>query len=234
MKRIVAGIAAGRKYENYFNWIAQISDIEIIKLDHGSGNFDSLKKCEGVVLSGGEDVHPRFYNKPEYVEKYNLDDLDEARDEFELKILSYAQQNQMPVLGICRGLQIANVFYGGTLVPDIPSFGKPDHTKYGEGRDRYHSIHVIKKSLLETIAGVGNGDVNSAHHQCVDRLGNGLIADAFSDDGIIEGIERKEINGNPFMLLVQWHPERMADRQSVFSKNIRDSFVKSMRPEYQT
>lgn len=230
MKKIVVGIAAGRKYENYLKWIMQTSDIEVINLSHSNNDFEVVNRCNGIVLSGGEDIHPRFYKKQEYVEKYHLDDIDEARDEFELKIISYTQQHQVPVLGVCRGLQIVNVFFGGTLIPDIPSFGKPDHTKYEEGKDRYHTINVVERTFLETITGVLKGEVNSAHHQSVDKVGNGLVVDAVSGDGIIEGMERKDRGAGPFLLLVQWHPERMTDRQSVFSKNIRDSFLKSINP----
>ncbi len=112
-------------------------------------------------------------------------------------------------------------------MPDIPSFGKPDHTKYEEGRDRYHPVHVEKNSFLSSITGE-YGEVNSAHHQSVDQVAEALVANAFSQDGIVEGLERKEKNKDPFLLLVQWHPERMVDLQSPFSKNIRDAFIDSI------
>jgi putative glutamine amidotransferase len=227
MKKLVVGIAAGRKFENYSNWMSQSPDLEVIKLSHSDKNFESIEKCNGLVLCGGEDVHPRFYNKSEYVEKYQLDDIDESRDDFELKAIRHVETHGIPLLGICRGLQIANVYFGGTLIPDIPSFGKPEHTKYEEGRDRYHSINVVKGSQLETIAGPA-GEVNSAHHQSVDKAGAGLLVSAVSPDGIVEAMERKEKAGHPFMILVQWHPERMADGQSPFSKSIRSHFLSSL------
>lgn len=227
MKKIV-GIAAGRRYENYFNWISQSVDIEVIKLGYEDQNFEAVKRCHGLILTGGEDVHPRFYNKPDYVTRYHLDDIDEARDEFEWKLLDYAEKIKLPLLGICRGLQIANVFYGGTLIPDIPSFGKPDHTKYSEGKDRHHSVAISEGSLLRDIAGTNAREVNSAHHQSVETVGKGLEINAISPDGIVEGLERKEKGDNSFLMLVQWHPERMIDQQGVFSGNIRDRFLKSI------
>ncbi|CAN5512183.1 gamma-glutamyl-gamma-aminobutyrate hydrolase family protein [soil metagenome] len=224
----VVGIASGRKYENYRKWILQMPEVEVIDLNYADNNGSLIKQCHGLVLTGGEDVHPRFYNKPEYVERYGLDDFDEQRDEFELKLLEDSYHLKLPVLGICRGLQIANVFFGGTLIPDIPSFGKPSHTKYEEGRDRYHSVKILKNTFLESLAGSG-GEVNSAHHQGVDVPAGELKVNCLSADGIIEGMEWQEGNGKPYLLLVQWHPERMTHSESRLSKNIRDSFIKSLQ-----
>ena len=176
------GMAAGRKYENYLKWIQQRSVIDVIKLCHEDNNLDRLNECDGIILTGGEDVHPRFYGKPEYVNEYRLNDFDIERDEFEMKAIDYSQRNEVPLLGICRGLQIVNVFFGGTLIPDIPSFGKPDHTKYEEGKDRVHPIEVTKSSFLESVTGVLEGEVNSAHHQSIARVGDGLVVNAVSLD----------------------------------------------------
>lgn len=230
MSKVVIGIASGRKYENYLNWFLEVYDFEIIKLSYADHNLESLDRCDGVVLCGGEDVHPRLYKKSSYVEKYQLDDFDERRDDFEWRVLSYTQQYKLPLLGICRGLQIANVFFGGTLIPDIPSFGKPDHTKFQEGKDRYHQVKVTHHSLLAEITGALEGEVNSAHHQSVAIAGKGLMINAMSPDGIVEGMERTESGAGSYLMLVQWHPERMEDMQSTFSKNIRDSFLENLKP----
>jgi len=225
MTKIVIGITEGRKYENYVKWISEISSIEIICLSHKNNNATKVMQCDGIILTGGEDVHPKFYNRNEYVNEYHLNDFNVARDEFELEVLTHAQK--IPLLGICRGLQIANVFFGGTLIPDIASFGKPDHAKYEEGKDRYHSIEVVKNTLLQKISRT-HGEINSAHHQAVDKVGNGLIINSFSKDGTIEGLEYADKSTRSFLLLVQWHPERMVDDQSVFSKGIRDCFVEAI------
>ena len=228
MKKVV-GLTSGRKFENYRRWLTETNEVELVPLSHEESNFEMIKKCAAVVLSGGEDVHPKFYKKPEYVDKYALTDLDEKRDEFEMRILSYADRKHLPLLGICRGLQIANVFFGGTLLPDIQSFGKPPHVKLEEGKDRYHPVWLTDNTLLREITGTRIGEVNSAHHQCVDLMGKGLTMNAVSPDGLIEGLEKRDREDRAFFLLVQWHPERMQDPASPFALNIREKFLSSIR-----
>jgi putative glutamine amidotransferase len=228
-EEIVIGITDCSKYPNYEKWISKEPGVAVIKLSHAQNNFDEIKKCLGILLTGGEDIHPRFYDRPDYLSHCEQDNMDENRDEFEWKVLEYAQQNQLPVLGICRGLQMANVFFGGSLIPDIPSAGSPDHSKI-KGVDRYHPVSIKASSLLKGIAGEGEWEVNSAHHQGADRIGKGLRVNAVSADGIVEGLEREETNGKPFLLLVQWHPERMIDQESPLVKNIKLSFLKSATP----
>jgi putative glutamine amidotransferase len=227
-KKITIGITDCSKYPNYEAWISAEQSVEVIKLSYHE-NFDLIRKCQAIVLTGGEDVHPRFYQRPEYLAYCDQKDMDERRDEFELKAFGYSQQMKIPVLGICRGLQIANVFFGGTLIPDIPSFGKFNHTKFEPGRDRYHSIRVDKNSALKKMVGVSQGEVNSAHHQSADKIGDGLVASSLSEDGVVESLERASTEGKPFLLLVQWHPERMIDQNSPFVRDVKISFLESVR-----
>jgi putative glutamine amidotransferase len=225
-KEILIGITDCGSYANYERWISLEPGVRTLKLSYKDNNLDDIKKCDGVVLSGGEDVHPRFYNKKEYIEF--CDDIDERRDEFEWNVLDYTEPNQVPVLGICRGLQMANVYFGGTLIPDIPSFGKFNHSKFQQ-QDRYHGITVDPNSLLKEIVGVASGEINSAHHQSGDMIGKGLVANAFSPDGIIEGMERRNSSGKSYLLLVQWHPERMLPVESFFAASVRRSFLDASR-----
>ena len=95
-----------------------------------------------------------------------------------------------------------------------------------QGKDRYHQITVAEHSLLRDITHVLEGEVNSAHHQSVNKEGSGLVISAQSEDGIMEAMERKDGKADPFLLLVQWHPERMRDPLSPFSKNIGERFLK--------
>ena len=227
MKQITIGITDCGKFTNYQRWLASEPWINIIRLGYKQDNFNEIKNCNGILLTGGQDVHPKFYNKPEYLPYCH--ETDERRDEFELSVLEYTQQHQLPVLGICRGLQITNVFAGGTLLPDIVSAGNADHTKQDETSDRYHQVYVKENSLLEEIVQSLKGEINSAHHQGADKVGHGLVGNATSADGIVEGLERVETNSKAFLLLVQWHPERMNNLESEFSKNIKNRFLESVR-----
>ena len=223
--KVTIGITDCSKYDSYHKWIEGEENVEVIRLSHHENNLHDIAKCDGILLSGGEDVHPRFYNKEEYLEL--CQEIDESRDEFELKVLEYIEKNKLPLLGICRGLQVANVYFGGTLLPHIPAFGKFDHSKT-ETADRYHTIQVDPNSNLKEIVGTITGEVNSAHHQSADLIGKGLVANALSPDGIVEGLESPVLNDN-FLLLVQWHPERMKDQESAFSKIIKQNFLKAVR-----
>jgi putative glutamine amidotransferase len=182
-----------------------------------------------VLLTGGEDVHSRFYNRPDLLKFCYPDDVDERRDEFDLSVINYTQENRLPLLGICRGLQITNVFFGGTLIPDLPSFGKFNHSKFGEGRDRYHTILIDPHSQLNQICSKVEGEVNSAHHQSVKHVGIGLVANCFSQDGVIEGLERTDPKNRSYLMLVQWHPERMNDQSNPLTATIKKSFLDQVR-----
>lgn len=225
-QKIVIGVTDCSKYLKYSNWILGYSEaVEVVHLSHQTNNLGDIKRCQGVLLTGGEDVHPGLYNKPELYKYCYKDDVSEARDEFEWKVLEYTEANNIPVLGICRGLQIANVFFGGTLIPDIPTWGKFNHSKLPDDTDRYHTIAVDPSSWLYGLIHKQEGVVNSNHHQSADAIGNGLIVSALSPDGVVEALERKEPAGKSFLCLVQWHPERMNDQGSSFVKKIREAFI---------
>lgn len=226
MNPVTIGITDCSSYENYHRWISQEKNVEIVRLGHHQNNLEDIRKCDGILLSGGEDVHPRRYGKRELLD--HCHEIDEPRDEFEWKVLDFTVKNQLPLLGICRGLQVANVYLGGTLVPHIPLAGKFDHAKVGPV-DRYHGIKVDPNSGLNGIVGAIEGEINSAHHQAADRIADGLVANALSPDGVVEGLERLDSKDKVFFLLVQWHPERMTNLNSPFSKNIRQKFVEGVR-----
>lgn len=224
MNKPIIGVTDCSKYDNYARWISNNGNIETVRIGHSQNNFEEIKKCHGLVLTGGEDVHPRFYDKPEYLGLCIKEDMDERRDAFEWKVMEYSQQNKIPVLGICRGLQFANVFFGGTLIPDIPTFGKFNHSKK-LGMDTYHQVNIDGRSNLFKTIGVTTSEVNSAHHQSADRVGKGLVANAISIDGVIEGLEWQQPEGKPFLCLVQWHPERMTNQSSPMVEKIKRSFL---------
>jgi len=220
------------KHKYYADWIKQNNpEIEIITLHYLEDNFSDLAKCDGVVLSGGVDIHPDFFGSdkdyPNAPAKFN-----KRRDEFELKVFN-AAKDKMPVLGICRGLQLVNVAQGGTLIKDLGSLNDTHTAADSTVADKQHEVIVEKDSLLNQITQSEINKVTSAHHQAIDVLGNELQANAYSaPDNIIEGIEWKDKTGKPFMLCVQWHPERMfriGEGDNPLAKNVRDTFIKSVQ-----
>jgi len=225
MNRIVIGITDGRLYENYADWIAEgPGNVELLRLGYRYDNAGEINRCDGLFMTGGEDVHPKYYHKNEYVGQYGLTDFDEKRDEFEMSLLKSWQSSKMPLLGVCRGLQLVNVFLGGTLIPDLPSFGKFNHSKKLKD-PRYHLIEVDPNSQLCSVVKTSSGEVTSVHHQSIDRIAPGLVTNAITRDGVIEGVEWLNPQGKAPMVLVQWHPEALADKQSPFAKNIREHYL---------
>ena len=201
--------------------------MEPVKLSVQLQNSGDVDICDGILFSGGEDLHPELYGKPEYVEEYGLKEIIPARDRFEYEVIQRALSEKKPVLGICRGLQLINVFLGGTLVPDIPAvFHSTDHGKKN-GLDQTHTVRVEPGSLLHQICGQELGTVNSAHHQSADRPADSLKIVAFSEPGIAEALEWKEPAGKSWLLMVQWHPERMTDLSSPFSSFLKNEFLKA-------
>jgi len=206
------------EFARYADWVKRgIPGAEIRRLSSATSPTPDLESCNGLILTGGGDVHPRFYDMPEVLGLTNS--VDESRDEFEFRVIEDALRLSLPVLGICRGSQVFNVARGGTLVPDIERTGHPSHRKV-DGADRTHGVLVEESSQLRVVVGSDSGTINSSHHQAADRPGSGLVVSARSDDGIAEALEWERPDGRPFLLLVQWHPERMRDQESPFSRAI--------------
>ncbi len=213
--------SGSKRHINYVNWLKAVDGVEIVELSANKNNAQDLETCTGLVLTGGIDVHPGVY-KSSCLSYPNVEGFDEPRDQFEILVFNKAQEKGLPVLGICRGLQLINCIFGGTLIQDLGELNKI----HQGGPDKIHNVKVEQITLLHAISSISSGNVNSSHHQAIDRVGTGLKVNCLADDGTIEGIERSE-TGHPFLLAVQWHPERMPDLTSPFSKNVRDSFLSS-------
>ena len=225
MKRI--GITTSdTNFQNYPNWIAG-EGVEIIQLSYTEKNTQDFDSCDGFVLTGGIDVHPVFYQNAR-VDYPNTTVFNESRDHFEIQVFEFACQKNKPVLAICRGMQLVNIALGGNLIQDLQENGFTNHRKGPDG-DREHKIDVEPGTLLAQISGVQHGFVNSAHHQGLDQIADELNVSAFSEDGVVEAIEYKDAN-KPFLLAVQWHPERMQipATNEAFSQNIRSAFMEAM------
>ena len=163
-------------------------------------------EIRGLVLTGGEDVEPALYGAARHPK---LEDTDPVRDAAELALIAAARARRLPILAICRGIQILNVALGGTLFQDLASErpGPVTHT----GTDGRHAVRVEPGSLLERTLGSRAATVNSRHHQAIRDLAPGLRAVAWAEDGLIEGAEPADA-GAPWMLAVQWHPEDLTER----------------------
>jgi putative glutamine amidotransferase len=223
------GITDCGKFDNYRRWIAAEPGVEVVKLSYKSGNASDTEICDGILFSGGEDLQPGLYGKPEYVKEFGLKEIIPERDHFEFEVLERALASKKPVLGICRGLQLINVFLGGTLVPDIPSLFQSDAHGKINGVDQEHSIRVEPGTLLYNICGPEGGIVNSAHHQSAARPAGSLKISAFSEPEIVEAMEWKDPGDKSWVLMVQWHPERMTDPGSPFSLQVKKAFLRACR-----
>jgi putative glutamine amidotransferase len=216
--------------ENYPKWIkGDDADIELVELSWEKQNWDDIEDCDGIVLTGGVDTCPRFYDneRTDYPNKPQT--WNEERDEFEMHVFETALNFDHPVLAICRGLQLVNISLGGDLIQDLEEAGKNDHRRHGD-MDGQHSISITENSLLNQVSQATTGNINSAHHQAVGRVSDELMVSAVSPDGVVEAIEWKEKEGEPWLLAVQWHPERMKDKEtSPLSKNIREKFLEAVR-----
>jgi putative glutamine amidotransferase len=194
-------------YEQYIHWIKTVNEaIEIRKLSHVLNNLSIADTLDGLLLTGGGDIHPQYYEKENQLAK--VKGINERRDEFEFKLIERALDAEIPILGVCRGMQVMNVYLGGSLVMDLVSEGFNDHTS-PKDKTAIHRLSVVPHSLLHALIGTTESEVNSFHHQSVARLGKGLLTSAVSPDGVVEAGEWALKDNMPFLMLVQWHPERL-------------------------
>jgi putative glutamine amidotransferase len=165
------------------------------------------QRLDGLLLPGGGDIDPAHYGEARHV---NCNEPSAERDDTELALARWAMEGGMPVLAICRGIQVLNVALGGSLIQDIQSqiAGAQRHDWYpNHPRDRLsHSVAVRPDTRLARIAGTRSLEVNSLHHQSVKDLAPGLVETGRSTDGIIEAVEAPD---HAFAVGVQWHPEEL-------------------------
>jgi putative glutamine amidotransferase len=193
----------------------------------------SVAQSDGVLLTGGDDVNPELYirNLSPKLRK-TVEAESPERDLFEFMLIEELLRQRKPLLAICRGHQVLNVALGGTLVVDIPT-EIPDAMKHSQMDRKYdivHEVEVTSGTLLEKSTGVKRLGVNSTHHQAIAKLAKPLRANAVSKDGIIEGVELESAAGHlsPFLLAVQFHPERLFARHREHRK-LFESFVHACR-----
>lgn len=185
------------------------------------------QRLDGVLLPGGGDINPRLYGQDPHE---TLDTVDDVRDAIEIELTRKAIADDLPIFGICRGIQVMNVALGGTLIQDIPSMvtGATRHTidKATETRGKVlHSVRIEEGSRLAGIIGEPVVAVNSIHHQALGDVAPGAEVTAYSEDGLKEGIELPE---KRFALAVQWHPEDMIEDDTRMQE-LFNAFVEAAR-----
>lgn len=166
-----------------------------------------LSRLQGLVLTGGVDVHPELYG--EELQPW-CGEISQVRDELDFAAAAWALQHDMPLLAICRGIQVLNVAFGGSLYQDIPQevADAVRHWQSDPGSEGTHEVTVHQGTLLSSLVGRGPLPTNSFHHQGIKRLGSGLKIAATTPDQLVEAVESPE---HRFVLGVQWHPELMAE-----------------------
>jgi putative glutamine amidotransferase len=166
----------------------------------------------------------------------NAGEVDENRDRTDAAVLEHALAAAKPVLAICYGCQALNVFLGGTLIQDIPAdlpgallHGKSDLAATAQSGDLEHEVALVPGSRLAALSGSGHAIINTSHHQAIDRPGKNLRVTAQAPDGIVEAVEWQgdRAGDNPWVVGVQWHPERMPDDR--FSHQLFQNFVTAVR-----
>ena len=195
---------------------------------------DMVSRTDGVMLTGGDDLQPDLYD-PDLPKKIRATagGVDPQRDLSELLLIEQALEQNKPLLAICRGPQVLNVALGGGMVTDIP-LERPNSLNHSRKKQAHHPVHdidIISGSLMHRIFRKRTIKVNSAHHQAVGELAPMLRATGKTRDGIIESIElnEKEAKSRPFLLGMQFHPERLWERYPEFLKPFR-AFAKACRP----
>lgn len=183
---------------------------------------EELLACDGLLMPGGADIDPRYYGQTP-TEKCGK--IEKDRDVGEWAMLDAFVQTGKPILCICRGEQLMNVYWGGTLHQDIAHVRKCKHSDFKKRDEGIHSVTLTPGTKLQQILGGDTCRVNSLHHQAADTVAPCLAVGAVSEDGIVEALEKPD---HPFFVGVQWHPEHMSskdDRQ----RKIFEAFVAACR-----
>lgn len=218
--------------EAYSNAVVAAGGMPVI-LPTVNDDIDSLlNRLDGVIITGGGDIDPTRFGQDNHAA---TDEIDAERDAFELALVRATQERDMPLLGICRGLQLLNVAMGGSLVQDIDSL-LPDAAEHRQQKEKIHHEERPQSAkladgdhLLRDVISADSVEINTFHHQCIGDLATRLRAIATSDDGIIEAVQAPEMT---FGLAVQWHPELLQHRYDEHAAIFR-AFVDASRT-YQT
>ncbi len=223
-------IAISKQNDAYAQWLERNTDsLELVNLYPLGLNeaITTLAKCDGFLITGGEDVFPGYYGK--VADTIRCGSFDHYRDSLEIMGIALALENNMPIMGVCRGEQILNVALGGSLIIDIPSdFDTTVVHRQEDYKRCFHAVTSVPETNLFLISGAETDSVTSNHHQAIDRLADELMICAYADDSIPEAVTWRNRVEKGFLLAVQWHPERMRPGHP-FSDPLAKAFLKEAK-----
>jgi putative glutamine amidotransferase len=193
--------------ERYLEALRMAGALPVILAPVRTGAVDALlDRLDALCLSGGPDLHPHHYGAPEHPE---LGPTEPELDRFELALARRAVARRLPVLAICRGMQVLNVARGGTLHQHLPDLGAEVDHRQSAAEGTTHDVKLLPHSRLAKLLGRAHLEVNSYHHQGLDQLGDGLRVVGHAPDGLAEAIESAS---HGFVFGVQWHAEALFER----------------------
>lgn len=220
MKRPLIGLTTyGRNEKNQYQLLADYSwsifragGAPVLLPPVGGGSLAEiwLNRIDALILTGGGDMDPSLYGAERHPTMYTLD---EERDTSEIVLAREALKSSLPILAICRGLQVVNVALGGTLHPHLPDvFGEQVAHRLPPREPTYHEVVLTPESRLAALLGTNEINGVSWHHQAIHQLGTGMVATGHAPDGVIEAAE---IPSHPWFIGVQWHPEMSSEHDPV-------------------
>lgn len=198
------------------------AEVRWIELRNTDSAIAQMLECDGLLLPGGPDIDPKLYGQ---VASDRCGKPNALRDAGEMKLLEAFLPTNKPIFCICRGVQLLNVFFGGTLHQDIRKIQMRRHSDFRSRSKGCHKVKINTRTKLGKILDEEWVNVNSLHHQAIDQLGPGLTVSAVSEDGFIEGVE---VFLHPFCIGVQWHPEHMG-KGNTQQQKLFDSFVSACK-----
>ena len=214
-----------RMKRTYFDAVLAAGGIPVF-MPHTGGAEDAAKFVDlfdGFLFAGGDDVDPKYYGEEVTADNVELTPI---RDDFEFALAKLIMNDSRPILGICRGEQVLNVAFGGSLHQDIPG-----HRQEEPGAQNLRVAKVSGDTLLSTLAEAETIYTNSFHHQAVKSVAPGFVVSAVAEDGTVEAIEPVDaLTSERFILAVQWHPE-MFFKTDKTAKNIFEAFIEAAKKE---